>query len=55
MSAGGTEVEQILACLATLFCAGQVRGEAPARQSAALRRARHPLQPERASCEWPSV
>ena len=30
MSAGGTEVEQTLACLATLFYAGQVGDEAPA-------------------------
>ena len=27
MSAGGTEVEQTLACLATLFCAAQTGGE----------------------------
>ena len=29
MSAGGTEVEQTLACLATLFCAAQGWGEGP--------------------------
>ena len=28
MSAGGTEVEQTLACLATLFCAAQGMGNA---------------------------